>query len=63
MEVCVECKRDTSAGSGLFIDRIPADRWEDDGTYIDSYLCRECLDELEKEFEENQQWKLKLNGL
>lgn len=55
MEICVECKRDTSAGSGLFIDRIQADRYEDDGTYIDSYLCRECLDELEKEFEENQQ--------
>tara|TARA_Y100001937_G_scaffold19308_1_gene26619 strand:- start:728 stop:907 length:180 start_codon:yes stop_codon:yes gene_type:complete len=55
MEICVECKRDTSAGSGLFIDRIPADRYKDDGTYIDSYLCRECLDELEKEFEEDQQ--------
>ena len=55
MEICVECKRDTSPGSGLFIDRIPADRYEDDGTYIDSYLCRECLDEAEKQFEENQQ--------
>jgi hypothetical protein len=55
MEICVECKRDTSPGSGLFIDRIPADRYEDDGTYIDSYLCRECLDIAEKQFEEDQQ--------
>jgi hypothetical protein len=56
MQICVECKRDTSAGSGLFIDRISADRWENE-VYIDSYLCRECLDELEKEFEEDQQYE------
>ena len=55
MEICVECKKDTSAGSGLFIDRIPADRYEDDGIYINSYLCRECLNKLDKEFEEQKQ--------
>ena len=30
---CIHCKRDTSFGSGLFVNRIPAD---------DGYICPEC---------------------
>ena len=30
---CVDCQRDTSFGSGLYVNRIPAD---------DGYLCPEC---------------------
>jgi len=33
MESCIECKRDTSFGSGLFVNRIPAD---------DGYMCPDC---------------------
>ena len=44
---CVECMRDTSFGTGLFVNRIPADReiYGDDGNFIeyrDGYLCPEC---------------------
>ena len=49
-EECVQCRRDTSIGKGLFVDRISADRDLEDGTYIDGYMCRECLSENEKEF-------------
>ena len=34
---CVECKNDTSFGSGRFVNRIPAGNDEFDG-----YLCTEC---------------------
>jgi hypothetical protein len=34
---CVFCRRDTSFGSGLFVNRIPAD----DGEFV-GYLCPEC---------------------
>ena len=34
---CVECLRSTSFGSGLFVNRIPADNDE----YI-GWLCPEC---------------------
>lgn len=34
---CVSCRRDTSPGSGLFVNRIPAD----DGEHL-GYLCPEC---------------------
>ena len=34
---CVECLRSTSFGSGLFVNRIPADN----DKYI-GYLCPEC---------------------
>jgi len=33
MEACIDCKRDTSFGSGLFVNRIPAD---------DGYMCPDC---------------------
>ena len=34
---CIECLKDTSFGSGLFVNRIPADDGENSG-----YLCPEC---------------------
>ena len=32
-DVCIECERDTSFGSGYFVNRLPADRMveDDDG--------------------------------
>jgi hypothetical protein len=49
---CVCCGRDTSFGSGLFVNRIPADadyesyfegeKVFEDGEYRDGYLCPEC---------------------
>lgn len=32
-EPCLYCERGTSPGSGLWVDRIPAD---------DGWMCREC---------------------
>ena len=43
VEPCVYCGRSTAIGSGLFVNRIGADR--DDfysGAYIDGYACAEC---------------------
>jgi hypothetical protein len=52
---CTHCGRDTGAGSGLWVDRIPAhtdassaEFWLEDWErvdYLDGYLCRECLEE------------------
>ena len=40
---CVDCRRDTSLGSGLFVNRIPADRQDGvDDEHIIGYLCPEC---------------------
>ena len=49
---CVCCGRDTSFGSGLFVNRIPADaEYESfyageqvfkEGQYRDGYLCPDC---------------------
>ena len=52
---CVNCGKDTSFGSGLFVNRIPADAdYESDtndeqgnpifadGQYRDGYLCPDC---------------------
>lgn len=44
---CVRCDRDTSAGSGLWIDRIPADGYRNGDpdqwpTLRRGYLCYEC---------------------
>jgi len=43
-ELCNECGEDTSFTSfnGKFVNRIPAD---------DGWLCPDCLNEIEKEFE------------
>ena len=42
---CVDCRQDTSFGSGRFVNRVPAfvDR-EVDGKWLelDGYLCAEC---------------------
>ena len=35
--LCIECRQDTSFGSGRFVNRIPADNGEEDG-----YMCAEC---------------------
>ena len=35
---CVECKRSTAFGSGLFVNRIPAD--DNEGNV--GYMCPEC---------------------
>ena len=51
---CVYCNKDTSFGSGLFVNRIPADsdcEIEDsegntifaDGQYRDGYACADCM--------------------
>ena len=41
---CTECRRDTSFGSGLFVNRIPSGTDEFEG-----YLCPECqLTECDK---------------
>tara|TARA_Y100001938_G_C8067680_1_gene421212 strand:+ start:186 stop:338 length:153 start_codon:yes stop_codon:yes gene_type:complete len=34
---CIKCLKDTSPGSGRFVDRIPAD----DDNY-DGYMCIDC---------------------
>lgn len=34
MNACVECGRDTGAGSGLWVDRVG---------YDDGWICRECV--------------------
>lgn len=52
---CTHCGRDTSAGSGLWVDRIPSHSDSEQASewlqgweivqYVDGYLCRECLEE------------------
>ena len=39
---CVHCGGPTVLGSGNFVNRIPADRYLEDGTYIDGYMCATC---------------------
>lgn len=46
---CVYCDRDTSFGSGLFVNRVPADGYlhgdqEAHPQLRDGYACVECLD-------------------
>lgn len=41
-DYCVYCDRDTAFGTGLFVNRIPADRTMDDGTTRDGWMCVEC---------------------
>ena len=41
---CTECRKDTSPGSGLFVNRIPSDNGE-----LYGYMCPECqLTECDK---------------
>jgi hypothetical protein len=45
---CVHCGRDTSPGSGLYVNRIPADTYDEDaGEYVAGFMCPECLAEAE----------------
>jgi hypothetical protein len=52
---CVQCGRDTSFGSGLFVNRISADREfeREDGVIElrDGFLCPECQELNDAEFE------------
>jgi hypothetical protein len=43
-DLCVHCRRSTSAGSGLWIDRYPVYDMEhvDSGDILTGYCCREC---------------------
>lgn len=45
---CVECKKDSSFGSGRFVNRIPCDPDKDGREHI----CGPCLDDIEAEMEE-----------
>lgn len=54
--LCTHCGRDTSYGSGLFVNRIASDaEWQtqyDFTIWVDGYMCSECqvdLDLLEEE--------------
>ena len=37
IDECIECGKPTAFGSGLFVNRIPANNGEKDG-----YMCAEC---------------------
>ena len=62
-DLCTHCGRDTSAGNGFFVDRIPsyadsdqAQEWfEDWQNYdvLDGYMCRECYMNNFGDWEEN----------
>ena len=39
---CVHCGVSTAFGSGNFVNRIPADRYLEDGTYINGHMCPTC---------------------
>ena len=47
-DICVECLRDTSFGSGLFVNRIPGDtticneKGEETGSRT-GYFCAQCM--------------------
>ena len=40
---CVECLKDTSFGSGRYVNRIPADN-----NNMKGYLCGDCVYEFEQ---------------
>jgi len=40
---CVHCRKDTSFGSGLFVDRYPAEILDEENDIIlDGYCCNVC---------------------
>jgi hypothetical protein len=60
---CVDCGQDTKFGSGRFVNRIPADRLLDDGTYRDGWLCAECQAvECERCGEQDANWRSTPDG-
>jgi len=40
---CIFCGADTSFGSGLFVNRISADMYTDEGEYREGYGCSQCM--------------------
>ena len=46
---CVSCLKDTSFGSGRFVNRIPAENEKYEG-----YLCGDCVYEFEKEMDKKE---------
>jgi len=42
IQPCEECGDNTSPGSGKYVNRIP---------YNDGWLCPDCLNDIENEFE------------
>ena len=51
---CVHCRKDTSFGSGRWVDRYPAEIVDEDNDIIlDGYCCNVCeqeyIDSLDKE--------------
>jgi hypothetical protein len=54
-DLCVHCLRDTAWGSGLFVNRIPADKQDDvNSPHYVGYMCTECLHEDDDLREENE---------
>jgi len=47
--LCLECRKDTSWGSGRFVNRIPCGRETEEG-----YLCEECYTYDEGEINEQE---------
>jgi len=48
-DICLWCRKDTSFGSGKFVNRIYADRQEGvDAPYEEGYMCHECQIEGDK---------------
>lgn len=45
-DICLDCRQDTSWGSGRFVNRIPAGQDNENG-----YLCAECY---EADFDEDE---------
>jgi len=43
---CINCFKDTSFGSGRFVNRIPAENDEYEG-----YLCGDCVAEFENDMD------------
>jgi len=40
---CTSCGRDTSFGSGLFVNRVPSGAYDEErGVEITGYMCIEC---------------------
>jgi len=39
---CIYCNEPTAFGSGNFVNRIPADTHDDDGTYRSGFMCSNC---------------------
>lgn len=45
-DLCLECRKDTSFGSGKFINRIPCSRADNCFKTEEGYLCEDCYTQL-----------------